>query len=183
MAVSACTTPYQREDALGGYTDKRLPNGDYLIAVRVNGYTSRGAAFEYLHRRAGELCPAGYDVIDRTGGDNGADNGWETTHKPEEDAVVRCHAGGPTPVVAAGYWCASGGDGTCWPDNHACVSAGGGCMEVSAAWCASYLDDGGARGQLCSVSEKSCATVIGLSKYQRAGREYDHCVAVHSGPP
>jgi hypothetical protein len=94
LALSACMTPYQRMGFSGGYDEKMLDNGDYVVTVKVNGFTDRATALEYLHRRAGELCPQGFDFADRTGGDNGGivatrDYVGEN-HKPEEDAVVRC---------------------------------------------------------------------------------------------
>lgn len=93
-AVGGCATPYQRMGTLGGYDDKQLPNGDYIVTVKVNGYTDRATALEYMHRRAGELCPGGYDLIDRTDGDNGgvvvSRGHVSQTRKPEVDGVVRC---------------------------------------------------------------------------------------------
>jgi hypothetical protein len=96
ILVAGCRypTPYQPMGYRGGYSDEQLGNGDYLVKVKVNGFTSSGTAFEYLHRRAGELCPSGYDIIDRSSGDNGGllvtQNYVSSVHKPEVDAVVRC---------------------------------------------------------------------------------------------
>ncbi|MBX3159539.1 MAG: hypothetical protein KF773_26445 [Deltaproteobacteria bacterium] len=93
-AGAACATPYQPMGFTGGYADRRMPNGDYLVTVKVNGFTDRATAMEYLHRRAGEICPQGYDLIDRSSGDNGGITVTRSyiseTKKPEENAVVRC---------------------------------------------------------------------------------------------
>lgn len=59
-----CATPYQPKGFSGGYSDQELGAGRYAVDVQVNSYTSQGTALEYAHRRAGELCPAGYDVVD-----------------------------------------------------------------------------------------------------------------------
>lgn len=88
LSLVACATPYQPMAYSGGYSDKRLPNGDRIVTVKVNGFTDRGTALEYLHRRADELCPNGYDLKDRSDDDNG--NVWQNTKKPEVNAVVRC---------------------------------------------------------------------------------------------
>jgi hypothetical protein len=59
-----CGTPYQPKGFSGGYSDTELGAGRYSVDVQVNSFTSQGTALEYAHRRAGDLCPAGYDVID-----------------------------------------------------------------------------------------------------------------------
>ena len=59
----SCATPYQKKGYRGGYTDSDLGNGIHLITVRVNSYTDAATAYEYFHRRAGELCGE-YDVIE-----------------------------------------------------------------------------------------------------------------------
>lgn len=61
-----CATSYQRKGFSGGYSDTQLGPGRYSVDVQVNSYTSQGTALEYAHRRAGELCPAGYDVVDES---------------------------------------------------------------------------------------------------------------------
>lgn len=63
-------TPYQpridREDMFAagqdGYYDYKA--GDHLIVgAEVNRYTHRSQAEIYAHRRASEVCPKGYNVI------------------------------------------------------------------------------------------------------------------------
>ncbi|MBX3161184.1 MAG: hypothetical protein KF773_34805 [Deltaproteobacteria bacterium] len=93
-ALAACATPYQPMGLTGGFEERRLSNGDYVVTVQVNGFTDRSTALEYLHRRAGELCPDGFELVDRSSGDNGGvlvtRSFVDTTHKPEENAIVRC---------------------------------------------------------------------------------------------
>jgi hypothetical protein len=69
LILAGCTTPYQPKPrgllglvSSAGYFDKYLGDDTYLIAVRVNRYTDEATAYEYFHRRAGELC-GDYDVL------------------------------------------------------------------------------------------------------------------------
>lgn len=64
LTLASCATPYQQMGYRGGYSDRRIAENTYVIRARVNGFTGEDTAVEYAHRRAGELCPAGYDVID-----------------------------------------------------------------------------------------------------------------------
>lgn len=85
-ASTACTTPYQPMGLSGGYEDKQLDNGDYLITVRVSRFTDRAAAMEYVNHRADDLYPDGYAVVDQDDPD----------HR-EESAVIRCSEAPPPP--------------------------------------------------------------------------------------
>src|SRR5512140_1474259 len=67
VAITACATPYQAKGFAGGYSDYPVGNNSYAISVDVNSYTSMSTAMEYAYRRASELCPRGYDVVDRAG--------------------------------------------------------------------------------------------------------------------
>ena len=90
VLASSCTgqTPYQPMGYRGGYEDSDLGGGRHRVTVRVNSNTSRGRALEYLHRRAGELCPDGFDLIDQLAGDNG--DALMNDHKPEVNAIIAC---------------------------------------------------------------------------------------------
>lgn len=90
----ACRTPYQSMGFRGGYRDKSLGPDRYLVEVEVNGFTSRGRALEYLHRRAGELCPMGYVVVDRESGAHYQLVGQSVVTKPNASAVIECRATG-----------------------------------------------------------------------------------------
>jgi hypothetical protein len=62
LSLSVCSTPYQPEGLIGGYTDEVLGNNRYRITVRGNGYTDLATIKEYFYRRAGEITRArGYD--------------------------------------------------------------------------------------------------------------------------
>jgi hypothetical protein len=115
-AVAAgCTTPYQQKGLFGeGYSDKELGDGTYLVEVSVNQFTSRGTALEYVHQRAGELCPEGYVLKDSASGED-----FDYTGKArgsEIAAIVECTApepaaeaapASPTPRAGAGFFCTS----------------------------------------------------------------------------
>jgi len=90
VVVVACATPYQQMGVLGGYEDRSIGGRRHIVTVKVNASTDRGTALEYLHRRAQELCPNGYEIVDRTSGNNG--NVFDGTSKPELNAVVECSA-------------------------------------------------------------------------------------------
>jgi hypothetical protein len=61
-------TPYQpftqADGAVpGGYIDRPLGPGEYVVTFRGDQYTLWEDALSYAHRRAGELCPVGYDTL------------------------------------------------------------------------------------------------------------------------
>lgn len=125
-------TPYQPMGYRGGYEDSDLGGGRHRITVRVNSNTSRGRALEYLHRRAGELCQDGYDLVDRLSGDNG--DVLMNDSKPEVNAIVACRGfERREPSVAARlpppprYYCAWSPDetdvGVCTTDRAGCAAA------------------------------------------------------------
>jgi len=57
-------------DSSGGYRDSDLGTGLVEIDVAANAYTAPGVALGYAYRRAGERCPAGYDVVDADKGES-----------------------------------------------------------------------------------------------------------------
>ena len=61
-------TPYQafttEEGAVpGGYIDRPLGPGEYVVTFRGDQYTLSEDVMSYAHRRARELCPGGYDTL------------------------------------------------------------------------------------------------------------------------
>ncbi len=56
LVVSGCATPYGEKGAFGGYTDKEIAPGKFMVKVDGNAWDSTGKMKEYWHRRAGELC-------------------------------------------------------------------------------------------------------------------------------
>lgn len=99
MVAAGCMTPYQRRGFAGGYDEQQLPTGEWLVSVSGNGFTSMPTIYSYMHRRAAEICPGGYDLLDGTGESRtstlvGYQNGslWgSSTTKPELVARIRCH--------------------------------------------------------------------------------------------
>jgi hypothetical protein len=91
LAALACTTPYQRMGARGGYEEVKLAEGSWRVTVRVNAYTPIARAAEYLRRRALELCLAdGFDgyVFEESAGIG--------IYKARVTAIVRCTRGSTT---------------------------------------------------------------------------------------
>jgi hypothetical protein len=61
-------TPYQpfteAEGVVpGGYIDRPLGPGEYVVTFHGDQYTLWEDALSYAHRRAGELCPSGYETL------------------------------------------------------------------------------------------------------------------------
>jgi hypothetical protein len=162
LLVIACPTPYQENSGLlgtGGYQDKQLDDGSYAITVTVNAVTSRDTAIAYLERRADELCPAGYDTVDRT-----SSEGEQVTFRhrhpgvvtvPDgtsiESAIIQCSAataappppGAPRPKAThAAFYCFSG---DCTQDHDTCerrrteANVDGTCAQTTAVYCTSFL--------------------------------------------
>jgi hypothetical protein len=105
-ALAASATSYGPKGFVGGYSDTQLADGVYMIDVEVNGYTSRGTALEFLYRRAYDLCPTGFDVMDRESGQD--TTYWRTSQttvqaieKPNVSAVIKCKLS-PQPAQYSG---------------------------------------------------------------------------------
>lgn len=59
VLASGCAslqTPYAPEGFRGGYSERELATGVWLISVRTNAVTSEERAIDYLHRRAAEIA-------------------------------------------------------------------------------------------------------------------------------
>jgi hypothetical protein len=94
--IAACAsapilpTPYQAftnaEGAIpGGYIDRPLGPGEYIITFRGDQATLWEDALSYAHQRARDLCPAGYDTL------------------AQQDVSVESHGAGRTTAVQLGY--------------------------------------------------------------------------------
>src|SRR5487761_2609707 len=106
-------TPYQAytraEGSIpGGYIDRPLGPGDYIITFRGDQATLWEDTLSYAHRRAAELCPRGYDTFsqqDISADEEGASRTVGTrigntvvvkhrpgvvTHLPRAQIQVRC---------------------------------------------------------------------------------------------
>lgn len=95
--AAACATPYQPMGLRGGYEDSTVGGGVISIHVRGNGHTSSGTVMEYAYRRAGELCAAGFDIVDSNGS---VRSSWQASgdtmrqvDRPEITMLVRCRQG------------------------------------------------------------------------------------------
>ena len=87
LLLAASSTPYQAGGGFrGGVTERYLGPGRWFVRVEVNGYTSRSTAMEYFHRRSYELCPAGYDILDRDANTRQSGN----FEKPEVSGAIEC---------------------------------------------------------------------------------------------
>lgn len=94
-ALAGCSTGYHPKSLTGGYSDSDIGGGRHSIDVEVNGYTSSGTALEYAYRRAGELCPSGYDVVnslaDKSVSYAKIGDSVQQVNKPEVALIVQCH--------------------------------------------------------------------------------------------
>lgn len=174
--MMSCATPYQDMRSGyggGGYQEKELQSGRYLVEVQVNQFTSSGKALEYLHLRAGELCPEGYEL----------ENGVASSGQGGKEiaAVVVCDAGstaGAAPAGAAAaappsdpFYCSRAAAkpeyGVCARTRERChdrqkalLEAGldaEPCIEAKAATCFAALRvDTGARVESCFPTVGSC---------------------------
>ena len=85
VMTTACATGYHPMSFTGGYEEHALGGGVTSVHVRVNGYSTDGAALEYAYRRAAEVCPGGYDVVSQ-------EAARDNSNKPEVTLLVRCRS-------------------------------------------------------------------------------------------
>jgi hypothetical protein len=91
LALLAACGPTSYADAV-----RSRPTGPrrYLVTVEGNTRTSHALAFEYLHQRAAELCPRGYEVVSESSGSKvvavRTSSGPVTGSKPSLAAVIAC---------------------------------------------------------------------------------------------
>lgn len=102
LVLGACaTTPYQRKGAgaqSGGYNETETSSGTYLVTFAGNGHTDLDDQ-QFVMRRAAELCPDGFEVLDRDSAVTPTrtvvvvGDGVVTAHKnarPSASAMIRC---------------------------------------------------------------------------------------------
>ena len=68
VLLCACATPYQpRQQAMpaGGYQEEQLDDGVYLVHFSGNGHSKLDTVIRYWNRRALELCPAGFTLLEQ----------------------------------------------------------------------------------------------------------------------
>jgi hypothetical protein len=106
--MAGCATSYQSatsHQAIGG--------GAYLITASGNGWTGSSTVEQYKYRRATELCPGGFDVIDAnqsmrtsvTTFDSGKT--YQTINRPSGSLAIRCKQAPAANAGAGGFWCST----------------------------------------------------------------------------
>lgn len=58
-----CARGYGPMSFEGGYADREIEPGVHYIDYRGSPAMAANTVVEYWRRRAGELCPAGYDIV------------------------------------------------------------------------------------------------------------------------
>jgi hypothetical protein len=179
VTLAACPTPYQENTLLssGGYEDKQLDDGSRAITVTVNTLTSRATAVDYLGRRADELCPAGYDTLDRSSSE-GEEVRFRHRHPgavtvPDgtsiESAIIRCTEAPTVPPppghpaarhTHAVFYCFTG---DCSQDRDTCerrraeANVDGTCQDTTAVYCTSFTAvAGGSHLRACMPDRGRC---------------------------
>ncbi len=162
-----CTTPYQRMGVMGGYESSRLSKGHYSVHVRVNSSTSSGTAFNYLNRRAQELCKSeGYSSFQiETGSEHNNYFAYkgQVKKRPEITALIRCTGLPSRPK----WWCSvTATVTTCSKAKEMCDKftwdyrqmGPTDCAPQNVAWCfSSYSVKGRNIVGACSVSLNACS--------------------------
>lgn len=66
--LAACATPYQplqQGTRAGGYQEEQLDEATYLLHFSGNGHSQLETVIGYWNRRASELCPAGFTLLEQ----------------------------------------------------------------------------------------------------------------------
>jgi len=63
LLLSGCDTTYQSMGWDGGYQEQILAMDHYRLSYQGNATTQDSWVLQSWHRRASELCPAGYSVL------------------------------------------------------------------------------------------------------------------------
>ena len=66
LLLGACVKiDYQEYKMMsGGYKDEPIGKDEYFVSYEMYGQADIELVLERWHRRASELCPSGYDVLD-----------------------------------------------------------------------------------------------------------------------
>ena len=68
VLLAACATPYQPQQQTmptGGYQEEQLDDGVYLVHFSGNGHSKLDTVIRYWNRRALELCPKGFTLLEQ----------------------------------------------------------------------------------------------------------------------
>jgi hypothetical protein len=102
VILSGCTgVPYAPKGSTiykGGYSDKKLSEGEYLVRFEGNGYNTMPQVVEFVKRRATELCGSSdFDATVRQFFTSDTEMGfvggsvYSSQHRfPNAEAQVRC---------------------------------------------------------------------------------------------
>ncbi len=93
VLCAASATPYQESGFRGGVSHRALGPHSYSITAEGNGFTKRSTIVEYTHRRASELCPNGYDVMDKDSNTQTYACGKNDCDKSDAALIVQCRGG------------------------------------------------------------------------------------------
>ena len=91
--LAACATPYKPYGSLGGYLDKEVSPGTYIVEYHGNGYTTHEKIEVFLRQRADEICGGRYEMgpIERTSKLERNPNALWIIHRfPVVSAEVKC---------------------------------------------------------------------------------------------
>lgn len=128
VAMTGCATSYQ-----GATAHQTLGGGAFLITADGNGFTGSSTIEHYKYRRAAELCPGGFDVIDASNStrtnlatfDGGKT--YNTVNKPSGSLAIVCKGmepmPPPSPPTKVTFWCSTNVDlamGSCFPSLARC---------------------------------------------------------------
>lgn len=92
LLITGCATGYQKYSWAGGYKDKSVGDNKYLVEYYGNGTTSPQTVDEFWNKRASEVCPNGFNVLEEAGGANQGSftSGTTTFSHPWKKATISC---------------------------------------------------------------------------------------------
>ncbi len=98
LSLSACATPYQPHRSFrlpsGGYTNFEAQPGIIYVSFQGNGSTRRPAVVRHWHRRASELCPGGYEMLEHADisktGITTSGGEVQSYRRPGMEGYIRC---------------------------------------------------------------------------------------------
>jgi hypothetical protein len=70
IVLVGCATGYQKHTWSGGFKDKKIDENHYMVEYYGNGTTSRETVEDFWQKRASELCPSGFSIVESITGAN-----------------------------------------------------------------------------------------------------------------
>lgn len=127
-AMTGCATSYERATSV-----QLIGGGAFLITADGNGWTGSSTIEQYKYRRATEVCPNGFDVIDANASMRTSlatfDGGqtYNTINKPSGSLAIVCKqqrvARAQPRTPTGGFWCSTNRElsiGSCFPSLERC---------------------------------------------------------------